>query len=114
MLTYLHISVFFYLPLQGMLLKMAVNRSVSYAYTEMLDDSRSVIIRDLSLPTTCFYQLLLFLKAAKPVTPAGQGPSLSGHLALKLPGPSVLLMLTRHPCIDPSIDPIQLGLCVCP
>lgn len=48
---------------------------------------------------------------------ASQGPSLSGHSALKLPGSSVLLMLTRHPCIDllhwsHSTRPICLSLSI--
>lgn len=80
----------------------------------------------LPLHATCFYQLQLLHKAIRSVTSAGQGPSLSGHLALKMPGSSAPLKLTRHPlywflhwshstgpiCLSLSIQKISYHVCV--
>lgn len=106
---------------------MAANCSESHAYTDILDDSCSVMLRDLCLPTTCFYWHQLLHKATKLVTSAAQGPSLSGHLALKMPDPSVTFNAQKTPlywflhwshsagtiCLSLSIQKISYHVCMC-
>lgn len=89
----------------------------SHACSETLNDSRCVNLRDLSLPTTCFYQLQLLHKTTRSDTSAGQGPSPSGNLALKMPDSSVRLMLTGPPLYwflhwSRSTRPICLSLSI--
>lgn len=105
MLTYPHISVFFYVSLQK---HVASNGSRLVSIT--LCDSQRFISS---------YDLLLSAPAPS------QGHEV-GHfcwsrtflrrviMALKMPSSSVLLMLTRLPSIDSRIDPIQPCLSVCP